>query len=212
MKKRIALLLSFVLVLSLALCACGGGKKATLVGTWKTDIDLVDMLNQEMEAAGMGDFIKLDSFNLPLVLEFKEDGTGSMSVDQEAMTATVDKLAEDLTAGLEAYFADYFASLGMEIDLDEALAAAGMSMDDLVGEMKAQFAGEDAFAEFTNEFKYKAEDGKLYMSESIDSEISIDTYNTYELKGNTLTLDIGTEELDEELAKYLFPLTLTRAK
>ena len=53
MKKRIALLLSFVLVLSLALCACGGNK-ATVVGTWKTDINLVDMLNQEMEAAGMG--------------------------------------------------------------------------------------------------------------------------------------------------------------
>ena len=210
MKKRIALLLSFVLVLSLALCACGGNK-ATLVGTWKADINLVDMLNQEMEAAGMGDFIKLESFNLPLVLEFKEDGTGSMSVDQEAMTATIDKLAADLTAGLEAYFTEYFASMGLEIDLDEALAATGISMDDLVNEIKAEFAGEDAFAEFTNEFKYKAEEGKLYMSESLDAEIT-ETYNTYELKGNTLTLDIGNEEIEDEMADILFPLTLTRAK
>ena len=209
MKKRIALLLSFVLVLSLALCACGGSK-ATLVGTWKANIDLVDMLNQEMEAAGMGDYIKLESFNLPLVLEFKEDGTGSMSVDQEAMTATIDKLAADLTAGLEAYFTEYFASMGLEMDLDEALAAAGITLDDLVDEMKAGFAGEDAFAEFTNEFKYKAEDGKLYMSEDLDSEIS-ETYNTYELKGNTLTLDIGNEEMEDEMAKVLFPMTLTRA-
>ena len=211
MKKRIALLLSFVLVLSLALCACGGEKKATVVGTWKADINLVDMLNQEMEAAGMGDFIKLDSFNLPLVLEFKEDGTGSMSVDQEAMTATIDKLAEDLTAGMEAYFTEYFASMGLEIDLDEALAAAGISMDDLVDEMKAGFAGEDAFAEFTNEFNYKAADGKLYMSESLDTEITA-TYNTYELKGNTLTLDIGNEVIEDEMAEVLFPMTLTRAK
>lgn len=210
MKKRIALLLSFVLVLSLALCACGG-QKATIVGTWKANVELAEAFNEEMEAAGMGDFINLESFALPLIMTFNEDGTGSMSVDQAAMTETIDKLAADLTAGLEAYFTEYFASMGLEIDLDEALAASGMSMDDLVEEMKAEFAGEDAFAEFTNEFKYKAEDGKLYMSEDLDSEIS-DTYNTYELKGNTLTLNIGTEELDEEMAKYLFPLTLTRAK
>lgn len=209
MKKRIALLLSFVLVLSLALCACGG--KETIVGTWKTSINLADVFNQEMEAAGMGEFINIESFNLPLIMEFKEDGTGSMTLDQEAMTATVDKLAEDLTAGLEAYFTDYFASMGIEMDLDEALAAAGMSMDDLVDELKAEFAGEDAFAEFTTEFNYKAEDGKLYMSEDLDSEIST-TYNTYELKGNTLTLDVGTEEIEEEAAEYLFPMTLTRAK
>ena len=212
MKKRIALLLSFVLVLSLALCACGGGKKDTIVGTWKANIDLAEAFNEEMAASGMGDYINIESFNLPLVMEFKADGTGSMTVDQAAMTETVDKLAADLTAGLEAYFTEYFSSMGLEIDLDEALAASGMSMDDLVEEMKAEFAGEDAFAEFTNEFKYKAEEGKLYMSEDLDSEISTDTYNTYELKGNALTLDIGNEDLDEEMAKYLFPMNLTRAK
>ena len=212
MKKRIALLLSFVLVLSLALCACGGGKKATIVGTWKTNIDLAEAFNEEMAASGMGDFINIESFNLPLVMTFNEDGTGSMTVDQAAMTETIDKLAADLTAGLEAYFTEYFASMGLEIDLDEALAASGLSMDDLVDELKAEFAGEDTFAEFTNEFKYKAEDGKLYMSEDLDSEINTDTYNTYELKGNALTLDIGNEDLDEEMAKYLFPMNLTRAK
>lgn len=209
MKKRIALLLSFVLVLSLALCACGG--KETVVGTWKTNIDMADMLNQEMEAAGMGEYINIESFNVPLVMEFKEDGTGSMTVDQDGMNETVDKLAEDMTTGLEAYFTDYFASMGLEIDLDEALAASGMSMDDLVEEMKAEFASEEAFAEFTTEFNYKAEDGKLYISDDLETEIGT-TYNTYELNGDTLTLEQGNEELDEEAAKYLFPMVLTRVK
>ena len=211
MKKRIALLLSFVLVLSLALCACGGEKKTTIVGTWKANIELAEAFNEEMAAAGMGDFINIESFNLPLVMEFKEDGTGSMTVDQEAMTATVDKLAQDLTAGLEAYFTEYFASMGLEIDLNEALAASGMSMDDLVDELKAEVVSEDAFAEFTNEFKYKAEDGKLYMSEDLDSEIDMEVYNTYKLEGSTLTLDAGNEELEEGM-EFLFPMTLTRAK
>lgn len=212
MKKRIALLLSFVLVLSLALCACGEKKEPTVVGTWRADINLAEAFNEEMEASGMGDYINIESFNLPLVMEFKEDGTGSMSVDQAAMTETVDKLAADLTTGLEAYFTEYFSSMGLEVDLDEALAASGMSMDDLVNEMKAEFAGEEAFAEFTNEFKYKAEDGKLYMSDDLDSEVPTDEYNTYTLDGDTMTLDVGTEELEEEMAKYMFPMTLTRTK
>ena len=213
MKKRIALLLSFVLVLSLALCACGG--KETVVGTWKADINLVELFNEEMEAAGMGEFVKLESFNLPLIMEFKEDGTGSMKVDAEAMNATMDKMVTELTAGLEAYFTEYFASMGLEIDLDEALAATGTSMDDLVEELKAEFAAEDAFAEFASEFNYKAEDGKLYMSEDLETEIDTSVYNTYELKGNTLTLDVGTEEFDadmEAMAEYMFPMTLTRVK
>lgn len=212
MKKRIALLLSFVLVLSLALCACGEKKEPTVVGTWRADINLAEAFNEEMEASGMGDYINIESFNLPLVMEFKEDGTGSMSVDQAAMTETVDKLAADLTTGLEAYFTEYFSSMGLEVDLDEALAASGMSMDDLVNEMKAEFAGEEAFAEFTNEFKYKAEDGKLYMSDDLDSEVPTDEYNTYTLDGDTMTLEVGTEELEEEMAKYMFPMTLTRTK
>ncbi len=212
MKKRIALLLSFVLVLSLALCACGEKKEPTVVGTWRADIKLAEAFNEEMAASGMGDYINIESFNLPLVMEFKEDGTGSMSVDQTAMTETVDKLAADLTTGLEAYFTEYFSSMGLEVDLDEALAASGMSMDDLVNEMKAEFAGEEAFAEFTNEFKYKAEDGKLYMSDDLDSEVPTDEYNTYTLDGDTMTLEVGTEDLEEEMAKYMFPMTLTRTK
>lgn len=212
MKKRIALLLSFVLVLSLALCACGEKKEPTVVGTWKADINLAEAFNEEMAASGMGEYINIESFNLPLILELKEDGTGSMSVDQAAMTETVDKLAADLTTGLEAYFTEQFASMGMEVDLDEALAASGMSMDELVNEMKDEFAGEDAFAEFTNEFNYKAEDGKLYMSEDLETEIDTAVYNTYKLDGDTLTLEVGTEELDEEMAQYMFPMTLTRSK
>ncbi len=214
MKKRIALLLSFVLVLSLALCACGEKKEATLVGTWKADVNLADLFNQEIAAADptMGEHIKLDSFNLPLVLELKEDGTGSMRVDADAMTTTMDKLAADLTTGLEAYFTEYFSSMGLEVDLDEALAASGMSLDELVAEMKDQFASEEAFEEFTSEFNYKAEDGKLYMSDDLESEINTDEYNGYKLDGDTLTLDAGNLTDEDEMIEYLFPMTLKRAK
>lgn len=215
MKKYIALLLC--LVLALSLCACGA--KENLVGTWKTNVELAGLFNEEIAASGdeaMAEAMKLDSFALPLILELREDGTCSMSVDSEAMAASAEKLAQDLTNGMKAYFVAMLEEQGLEVeDPDAFLATMGLDLDALVGEMKDQFLSEDTFAEFTTEAKYKAEDGKLYMSDDLESEIPTDEYNTYTLDGDTLTLDVGNmvvDAEDEEMAKYLFPMTLTRAE
>lgn len=210
MKKRIALLLSFVLVLSLALCACGGDKggsetKTTIVGTWETDIDMTDMLNEQMVAAGVGDFITISSFNLTLIMEFNENGTGALRMDEKALEKSFEGLADDMAKGMKSYFSS------MGLDLDELLAMEGMSMDDFIDEMMAEMDVESMGMEFNLEFNYKTEGDKLYISEDIDSEINTDTYNTYELKGNTLTLDAGNEVLDDGM-EILFPMTLKRVK
>lgn len=216
MKKRIALLLSFVLVLSLALCACGGGeKKETLVGTWNATIDIAEVYNAEIAASGdeaMAEYLSVDSFAIPLVMTFNEDGTYSLTVDKEGMDAAMNGLIEDMKVGLEKYFNDYFSSMGLEIDVDEALAASGMSLDSLVEEMKGEIMTEDMYADMESAGQYKAEDGKLYLTEDVEVEPVGGVYNTYTIEGDTLTIDAGTEELEDEMAELLFPLVLKRAK
>ena len=216
MKKRIALLLSFVLVLSLALCACGGGeKKETLVGTWNATIDIAEVYNAEIAASGaeaMAEYLSVDSFAIPLVMTFNEDGTYSLTVDKEGMDAAMNGLIEDMKVGLEKYFNDYFSSMGLEIDVDEALAASGMSLDALVEEMKAEIMTEDMYADMESAGQYKAEDGKLYLTEDVEVEPVGGVYNTYTIEGDTLTIEAGTEELEDEMAELLFPLVLKRAK
>lgn len=215
MKKITAMLLCLVLVLSL--CACGA--KENLVGTWKANIELADLMNKEIAASGdeaMAEAMNLESFQLPLILELREHGTCTMKVDPEAMAASADKLAADLTEGLKAYFVTMLQQQGLEVeDPTEVLTAMGLDLDALVAEMKDQFLSEDTFAEFTMESKYKAEDGKIYFSDDLESEINADEYNTYTLKGDTLTLDVGNmviEEGQEDMAAYMFPMTLTRVK
>ena len=216
MKKRIALLLSFVLVLSLALCACGGGeKKETLVGTWNATIDIAEVYNAEIAASGdeaMAEYLSVDSFAIPLVMTFNEDGTYSLTVDKEGMDAAMNGLIEDMKVGLEKYFDDYFSSMGLEIDVDEALAASGMSLDSLVEEMKGEIMTEDMYADMESAGQYKAEDGKLYLTEDVEVEPVGGVYNTYTIEGDTLTIEAGTEELEDEMAELLFPLVLKRAK
>ena len=215
MKKITAMLLCLVLVLSL--CACGA--KENLVGTWKANIELADLMNKEIAASGdaaMAEAMNLESFQLPLILELREDGTCTMKVDPEAMAASTEKLATDLTEGLKAYFVTMLEQQGLEVeDPTEVLTTMGLDLDALVAEMKDQFLSEDTFAEFTMESKYKAEDGKIYFSDDLESEINADEYNTYTLKGDTLTLDVGNmviEEGQEDMAAYMFPMTLTRVK
>ena len=215
MKKITAMLLCLVLVLSL--CACGA--KENLVGTWKANIELADLMNKEIAASGdeaMAEAMNLESFQLPLILELREDGTCTMKVDPEAMAASADKLAADLTEGLKAYFVTMLQQQGLEVeDPTEFLTTMGLDLDALVAEMKDQFLSEETFAEFTMESKYKAEDGKIYFSDDLESEINADEYNTYTLKGDTLTLDVGNmviEEGQEDMAAYMFPMTLTRVK
>lgn len=212
MKKYIALLLC--LVLTLSLCACG--PKENLVGTWKTSINMAEMLNTAMAEAGMGDYVQVESFELPIIMELREDGTATLSVDAEGMAATADKLVEDMIPGLEKFLVDSVAAAGVELSLEEILAASGIaSMEEFAGQLKDEFLTAGAFDEVAAEMKYKAKDGKLYFSDDLESDVVLGEYNTYKLEGDTLTLDVGNMEIDEEdeeLAKYMFPMVLTRVK
>ena len=208
MKKIIAL----CLVLVLSLCACGA--KEDLSGKWTTTLNMAASYNAELEAAdpAMAQFLSLESFNVPVIMELKADGTYTMTVDRAAMEPVMADVVQQTKAGMEAYFADLLAQQGIEMDINEALAAMGISLDDLIGEMTAQFESDEFYASMTGEGCWKAANGRFFMTDSLDTPAGIGEYNTYVLEGNTLTLDIGTESLDEATAEMMFPMVLTKAE
>lgn len=211
MKKLTAIVLCLVLVLTMAACS----PKENLVGTWNATINMAQMFNDQMASEPeMAEYMHLETLDFAFVMELREDGTLTLKVDPEAMNATIDQLMAALTAGLEGYFKDMFAQQGLEIeDMNTFLSSMGMDLDSLVAELKNELLSESSFEEFTTEAKYKAEDGKMYWSDDLDSEINTDEYMTYKLEGKTLTLEVGTMSVeDEEMAKYMFPMTFTRAE
>ena len=209
MKKIIALTLALVLVLSL--CACGA--KEDLSGTWKTTLDMSASYNAELVAVDptMAEYLKLDSFDVPLIMELKADGTYTMTVDRAELETVMDQVIEVTTNGTLAYFEDILAQEGIEMDVNEALTLMGISLDDLVAELTAELDSEEFYASMGGEGKWKASDGKFYMTDSLDAVAGIGEYNTYVLEGDTLTLDIGTETLDEASAQ-MFPMIFSRVK
>lgn len=211
MKKLIATVLCLVLVLSMAACT----PKENLTGTWSGTIDMTAMFNEQMAAEPeMAEYVKLESVNLVYTIELREDGTCTMTFDADSLNAAIDQVLESVSVGMKIYLTDMFAAQGIPVDdLDTLLSSMGMDLDALLDELKTELLADDAFANLSAEAKYKAEDGKLYFSEDLDSEINTDEYNTYTLEGDTLTLEIGTMSVeDEDMNKYLFPMTLTRVK
>ena len=207
MKKIIALTLCLILVLSL--CACGA--KEDLTGTWKTNLDMSASYNAELEAVDptMAEYLKLDSFDVPLIMELKADGTYTMTVDRAELETVMDQVIEATKNGTLAYFEVILAQEGIEMEVTEAMELMGISLDDLVAELTAELDSEEFYASMGGEGKWKASDGKFYMTDSLDAVAGIGEYNTYVLEGDTLTMDVGTETVDEATAQ-MFPMIFTR--
>ena len=89
------------------------------------------------------------------------------------------------------------------------MALMGISLDDLVAELTTQYESEEFYASMGGEGNWKAAKGKFYMTDSLDIPAGIGEYNTYVLAGDPLTLDAGTETLDEASAD-MFPMIFTR--
>lgn len=206
MKKTVALLMALVMLTGL-LAGCGGDN--ALVGTWEASIEMVDQMNQQFTAAGLGDYIKLDSFAVVVRFTFNEDGTYSSAADVDALDAPMEAMKTTIRDGLIAYAEDMIASEGLEgVTADDVFAAAGTSLDEMMEEMFMEDEIKAAASEQTAEGNYKTGDGKLYLSDGLDHAIDESMYHNYTIEGDTLTIVDIVGGDDSDAAMY--PMTLKK--
>lgn len=216
MKKNMTKVLSVVLVLAMVLMlgGCGASDKDALLGTWQAKLDMTDLFNESLLAGTgeeMGAYMKVEDFTLTVNLTFNSDDTYAMVLDETALDATVAGLRSDLQAGLEQYFADYIAAAGMEMSVEDMLAASNTSMEELMDQIVTQELIDTLVSDIASEGKFKAKDGKLYLSAGLEYEVDPNVYETYELNGTSLTLKeyISTEEVDD-ITKSMYPMNFTK--
>ncbi len=209
MKKLLARILSAVLLVGV-LAGCGGSGEKTasgdgLEGVWRAETDLSDAVNQYLAGSGMGEFVNISEFSAARVLEVKDDGTYAMTVDKDALAASLKDVAVQVKDGAIAYMEKMFQDQGLEFNVDEAMA--GVDIDGMANQIFSEEAVNAMADSVALAGRYKVEEGKFYLSDSPDKEPG--GYVSFVLNGDALTLDKGDGEVPGGLERFL-PMEFAR--
>ena len=222
MKRSISifLILSMLLGMALTMSGCAGDDKKIL-GTWKAEIDYTEALNAGIRSAeGMKDIAKYfqaDSFILTTTFTFRDDGTYTVSIDDASAENALKTIRSIVYGGFRRYLQYQVDMSGLPISVSEYLNLLGISMSELVDGALTDEVKKELLDEMVNPHtgNYRVADGKIYMTEEVDEELTEENYDTYELDGDTLTLlecHCKQEEGFEDIAQSIYPVVLTRTE
>ena len=191
MKRIIAVLLTLMMALSLT--ACSGDDNAKVAGTWKWNCDITEMFQEGVnQGAGM-DLSTDAAMERVVVLKLYEDGTYTLNVDRDALKTSLQTYIDSLIPAAVEMIYQQLEDQGMNrADIDEAMAAEGVTVEEYVQQMM------DGLADENESGYYRAAKGKLYLSDKADT-FSDDSCAEYTLSGGTMQWTGGSYELFDNL-------------
>ena len=191
MKRIIAVLLTLMMALSLT--ACSGDDNAKVAGTWKWNCDMTEMFQEGVnQGAGM-DLATDATMEMVFVLKLNEDGTYTLNVDRDALKTSLQTYIDSLVPAAVEMIYQQLEDQGMNrADIDEAMAAEGVTVKEYVQQMM------DGLADENESGYFRAAKGKLYLSDKADT-FSDDSCAEYTLSGGTMQWTGGSYELFDNL-------------
>ena len=170
--------------------------KDTLIGKWqgvvlsgetlkKETIASADQVSEEEQE--MMNYMDFSGLSVNWIWEFKEDGTGSVSID---MASIKNDLVNAFVDGYWSYMEKVLAETGQEGTVEEAM---GMTKD----EMKQEVLKSEDFAadiSMSTEFQYKDENGTVYVSEDVATAPATDKYFKYVFENGQLKMTEFSQE------------------
>ena len=188
MKKLTAFLLA--LVLALGLTACGSNESKQLVGTWQCTVDITEQVDAEISGALDAEYTSEVPMQMFLTAVFNEDGTFTVGVDVTATVASFTAYIQAMKPAIVELCYQEGEKLGMNREqYDNALAQIDRSVDGLVDSVLSAFDISALLGDLDSDIiagSYKAEKGRLYLSES-GSSFTAEESVGYTLSGSTMT-------------------------
>lgn len=195
--------LPLALGLTLTLAACGGNDpKEDLVGAWSGQVDVMDQVVEGMRvtAPEIADELELENFYIPLEMEFREDDTYIMTVDQEKLDESMDALIQKTVDATLVYLEQELKDQGItNMTVDEALAQSGMDRESFTQLMRDSLSqlSSSVVQQIQTEGQYRLEGNQMYTSDDKDTEPGSDGATPYTLDGDKLNMDFSNVSLGE---------------
>ena len=188
MKKLTALLLTLVLALSLT--ACGSNESKQLVGTWQCTVDITSQMDTEIGGALDAEYASETPMQMFLTAVFNDDGTFTMGVDTDATAASFTAYIQALKPVIVELTYQEAEKQGMtREEYDKALDGSGLTVEGLVDSVLSAFDVSALLGDIGSDItagSYKAEKGRLYLSEN-GSGFKAEESVGYALSGGTMT-------------------------
>lgn len=189
--------------LTLALTACSSSDpKEDLVGAWSGQVDVMEQVVERMRltAPEIADELGMENFYIPLEMEFREDDTYTLTVDQEKLDQSVDELIQKAVDATLVYMEQMLKEQGItDMTVDEVLAQSGMdreSFTDLMEQSMGNLSSSVA-QQIQTEGQYRLEGNQMYTSDDKDTEPGSDGATPYTLDGDKLNMDFSNVSLGE---------------
>ena len=216
-RKMASILLAALMLLMLFGCSkSGASDQKKFEGTWKATVSLTDLANESIQQSSGIDsqtfskYFKVSKFELVLVFTFRDDGTYSLSVDEAQLNQNNKAFMDEIKAGMIKFFEDNLAEQGIDMSVDEFVEAqAGMSLDEYFDQTFPASIFDGMADSFSATGKWKAEDGKLYLSQSTSADIDTNDYDLYEFTSSSeIKLSLPAGESD---GMGVYPLVLKKS-
>lgn len=195
--------LPLALGLTLTLAACGGNDpKEDLVGAWSGQVDVMDQVVEGMRvtAPEIADELELENFYIPLEMEFRDDNTYIMTVDQEKLDESMDALIQKSVDATMVYMEQMLKEQGItDMTVDEVLAQSGMDRESFTDLMEQSIGNlsSSVVQQIQTEGQYRLEGNQMYTSDDKDTEPGSDGATPYTLDGDKLNMDFSNVSLGE---------------
>lgn len=195
--------LPLALGLTLTLAACGGNDpKEDLVGAWSGQVDVMDQVVEGMRvtAPEIADELELENFYIPLEMEFREDDTYTLTVDQEKLDESMDALIQKSVDATLVYMEQMLKEQGItDMTVDEVLAQSGMDRESFTDLMEQSMGNlsSSVVQQIQTEGQYRLEGNQMYTSDDKDTEPGSDGATPYTLDGDKLNMDFSNVSLGE---------------
>lgn len=195
--------LPLALGLTLTLAACGGNDpKEDLVGAWSGQVDVMDQVVEgiRVTAPEIADELELENCYIPLEIEFRDDNTYIMTVDQEKLDESMDALIQKSVDATMVYMEQMLKEQGItDMTVDEVLAQSGMDRESFTDLMEQSMGNlsSSVVQQIQTEGQYRLEGNQMYTSDDKDTEPGSDGATPYTLDGDKLNMDFSNVSLGE---------------